>query len=305
MFLLFPVQVGKFFLAKFLNGFGQNFLIRFVSQIGDKSALFGAQQVSCAANIQILHRDMYAAAQFRKVLNGLQAPARIGAERVKRRSHQVAERFAIASPNASAKLVQVAQSEVLRVDNNDSVHIGHIDSRFDNGGGQQHIVFVIQKIGNNGFQLFRIHLPVRHSDANIANFAFKQRFHLINILNAVVDDKNLSVAAHFVIDGFFHHFHIECMHFGLHRIAVGRGSINGGKIARTHQRKLQRARNGRGGHRECIDIAFQLFKFFFNRHAKLLFFVDDEQTQIVELNVFSHQPMRSDDNIYFPVFQFG
>ncbi|MPN23441.1 hypothetical protein SDC9_170829 [bioreactor metagenome] len=112
-----------------------------------------------------------------------------------------------------------------------------------------------------------------NSDTDVTDFAFEQRFHFINVLDAVVDDKNLSVSTHLVVDGLFHHLRIERVNLCLHGISVGRRRVNGRKIARSHQRKLQCARDRRGGHGKRIDIAFQLFQLFFRCNAKLLFFV--------------------------------
>ena len=93
-------------------------------------------------------------------------------------------------------------------------------------------------------------------NADVSYFTFEQRFHLVNVLNAIVDDKNLPISAHLIVDGLFHHLHIECVNLRLYRITVGGRRVYGGKIARTHQRELQRARNGCGGHRERIDVSF-------------------------------------------------
>ena len=57
-----------------MNSLTENLLIRLISQVGNKSALFRPQQITGSANIQILHGNMNTASQIAKVLNRLKAP---------------------------------------------------------------------------------------------------------------------------------------------------------------------------------------------------------------------------------------
>ena len=54
--------VGKFLRLQFKHRFFENFLIRLIAEVGDKAALLGSEQVSGAADVEVLHGDMYAAA---------------------------------------------------------------------------------------------------------------------------------------------------------------------------------------------------------------------------------------------------
>ncbi len=199
--------------------------------------------------------------------------------------------------------MQITQSEILGVDDDDGIHVGHVDTRLNDGRGDQHILLVIHEIGNHLLQLFRIHLSMSNGNSYIRYFPFYQCLQLINILDAVIYNKNLPVAAHFEIHRIADDLQVEGMHLRLYRIAVGRWCTNGGEIARSHQRELQRTWNGSGRHGKRIHIDFELFQFLLDRDSKFLFLIDDEQSQILELHILTHQPVRPDEDIDFTFFQ--
>ena len=47
-----------------------------------------------------------------------------------------------------------------------------------------------------------------------------------------------------------------------------------------------------------MDIGLQLFQLFFVGDAKMLLFINNQQTKIAEPDVFGKQRMRADDNLY-------
>ncbi len=184
--------------------------------------------------------------------------------------------------------MQVAQPEILRIHHDDGVHIGHIDPRFDDSGGDQHILFMIDKISNHPFQFLRIHLPVSHRYAHTRYLPLDKRFQLIDILDAVVHDKQLSIPVQLKIDRITHQLHIKRMYLGLYGITVGRRCSYGGEVARSHQGELQGAGNGGCRHGECIHIHLQLFEFFLDRHAEFLLLINNQQSQVFKFHIFSH-----------------
>ena len=143
---------------------------------------------------------MYAAAKFRETLNGLQSAARHGCQRYVRRNKQVAKSFARAAAYATTQLMQLTQSEVMGIVDDYSVDIGHIDSRLNDSGCQQHIIVMVGKVDYNFFELVGCHLSVSHHSARIGHQSFYHGFKVIKALDTVVDNKHLSVARHFKVD---------------------------------------------------------------------------------------------------------
>lgn len=68
----------KFFGAKFGDGFLENFLVCFVAEVGNKTALFGTEKVSGTANVEVLHGNVYATSEVAETLDGLKTTSRRG-----------------------------------------------------------------------------------------------------------------------------------------------------------------------------------------------------------------------------------
>ena len=72
---------------------------------------------------------------------------------------------------------------------------------------------------------------------------------------------------------------------GLHGKPFARRSLNGGNITNTRQRPMQGSRDGSRRHRETVDILADMFDAFLVFDAKTLFFIQDEQPQILKFHV--------------------
>ena len=46
-------------------------MVRLIAEIGDETALLGPEHVARATDVEVLHGDMHATAQFGKALDGL------------------------------------------------------------------------------------------------------------------------------------------------------------------------------------------------------------------------------------------
>ena len=73
----FLIQVLELIVTQFLDCLRENLLVSLVTQIGDETALFGSQKVSCTTNIQVLHGYVNATTQVGEILYGLQTAAGI------------------------------------------------------------------------------------------------------------------------------------------------------------------------------------------------------------------------------------
>ncbi len=86
---------------------------------------------------------------------------------------------------------------------------------------------------------------------------------------------------------------------GLNRQAIYRRRFDDAQLANADQRHVQGARDRRRGETQNVDELAQLLEPFLVHHAKTLLFVDDDQTQILELDVFLQQTMGADEDIHF------
>ena len=128
------IEVGELLALQFVHGFFQDFLVGFVSQVGDEAALLRSQHIARPTDIEVLHGDMDTASQLGKVLNGLQSSARLLTQRAEWRREQVAERLTIASSHSATELVEVGQTELLGVIDNNGIGVRHVDAAFDDAG---------------------------------------------------------------------------------------------------------------------------------------------------------------------------
>ena len=117
------------------------------------------------------------------------------------------------------------------------------------------------------------------------------------------DDVDLAVATEFKIDGIGYDFVTKGMDFGLDGVTTRGRCVDDAQIACSHERKLQRAWNGGGGHSEGVYIYFELSEFFLHTDAKLLFFVDDEQSEVFEFHGLTDEFVGSHEDVYFSFSQ--
>ena len=123
-------------------------------------------------------------------------------------------------------------------------------------------------------------------------------------LDAVVDEVDLAAAFEFLLDGGLDELVVPAGDDGLNRHAIFGRSLDHAHVAQADQRHVQRARDGRGRHGEHVDLLAHLLDAFFVAHAEALFFVDDEQAEVGELQVFREEAVRADEDVDFAGFGF-
>lgn len=139
-------RFGKLLFAQFGHRFREDFLVGLKADIGDKSALLTTQQIARPTDIEVLHRNIEAGPQVGKLLDGPQPPPCVARKHLLGGREQVTESLAVRPPHTAPELVQIAQSEVLRVVDDDRIGIGHVDARLDDRRGHQHVELAVDKV---------------------------------------------------------------------------------------------------------------------------------------------------------------
>ena len=173
--------------------------------------------------------------------------------------------------------MQVAESETVGIVDDDGVGIRNIDAILDNRRREQHIIIVVDEIHDDALQLLGFHLPMTNGHATIRHILHDESLDFLEVRDAVVDEEHLSVARHLVVDGIGDEVAAIGAELRVDGIAVGRWCADDAHIAGSHERELQRARDGGCRHRERVDVCLQLAQLFLHGDAELLFLVDDEQ----------------------------
>ena len=128
--------------------------------------MFRTQDISGTANVKIAHGDVKSAAQVGKLFNGAKAFAGFVGKRRHGRRQQVTKRFFIGTPHPSTQLMQVAETVMMCVIDDNGVHIRDIQSGFNNGGGDQHIILSFDELSHDLFKLVPLHLTMGNGDFN-------------------------------------------------------------------------------------------------------------------------------------------
>ena len=117
------------------------------------------------------------------------------------------------------------------------------------------------------------------------------------ILDARADIEGLAAAITLAQQRLAYDHRIERRDEGAHREPIDRRRGDNRKIAHTRQRELQRARDRRRGERDHMDLGAQLLEPFLVGHAEMLLLVDDDKTQVTELDGLAEQGVSADHNV--------
>ena len=278
---------------EFHDGLLEDLDVGLVAEIGNEARLFGTQQIAGATDVEVLHGDMDAAAEVAEVLQRLQTSAALHGQVGQWRCQQVAERLAVAAAHTATHLVQVGESEMLGTIDDDGIGIGDVDAVLDDGGGEQHVVVVVDEVEDDVLQLFGFHLSVSHGDAGVRHILMDEFLDTCQVVDAGIDEVHLTVARHLEVDGVGNDVGSEGVYLRLYGVTVGRRCLDDAQVAGAHQRELQRARYGRCRHGQRIDIGLQLAQLLLGGDAELLFLVDDEQAEVLELHALADELMRT------------
>ena len=246
---------------------------------------------------------MHAGAQVRELLEGLKTLAGFSGQSTQRGRHQIAEGLAVGTPDPAPQLVQVAQPKLVRLVDQDGVGVRDVDAAFDDRCGDEYVVRAIDETSHDVFEFLALHLAMSNPDSYVGAQALNHARHFLDVAHAVVHEVRLSATADFVGDRVTDDFFVEAADDGVHRMPVGRWGTDDAEVAGAHQGELQRPWNGGRGKCECIHVGLEGLQLVLHADAKLLFFVDDEQPQVLELDALSHDGVGANQHVDLSVFE--
>ena len=174
---------------------------------------------------------------------------------------------------------------------------GNVEAVFDDGGGDEDVVLVMHEGEHDFFEVVLAHLAVADDDAGGGDELLDLCGDFVDGLDAVVDEVDLAAALELDFDGGADELLVELGDDGLDGHAIAGRRFDHAHVAQADERHVQRARDGRGGHGEDVDFAAHLLEAFFVADAEALLFVDDEEAEVVELDVFREQAVRADEDV--------
>ena len=136
--------------------------------------------------------------------------------------------------------------------------------------------FWLTKFEHHVFEFVLGHLAVGDADGRLGHDLPQACGENVNILHAIVNEENLPAAIQFPQHGVADQLGIEAVHAGFDRQTVLGRRFQVRDVAQPEQAHVQRARDGRGGHRQHIDDLPQGLQSLFHIDAETLLLVDDQ-----------------------------
>ncbi|OQA24241.1 MAG: hypothetical protein BWY59_02298 [Verrucomicrobia bacterium ADurb.Bin345] len=286
----FVLQVG--------DGALEELAVKIETDGGDVTALFRAQHVARAADLQVPQRQFEAGAEAGVALDRADPLSRVVEKVPVPRQQQVGVGLVFVAADAAAKLVQVRHAEAVRAIDEDGVHVGDVHAALDDGGAEEHVEFPAHEGVHDVGQLPLVHLPVRDGDACLGHKLREPLADAVDARHPVVQVIHLSPAIELVQDRLPRDLLGVLDDQRFHRQAVLRRGLDGAHVLRAGQAHVERARDRRGGQRQHIHEFPHVLEVFLVRDAEALLFIHDDKPEIGEFHVRLQQAVGADHDVH-------
>ena len=276
-------------------------LVQFDPHLADVARLFLAQQIARAANVQVVAGQLEAGAQGVQRLHDLQPLLRRLGQDLVGGQGEVGIAARLAAADAAAQLIELAQAEHIGAVDDQRIDAGHVDARFDDVGGQQHVVLLIAEGGHHLLQLGGRQPAMGDRAFHLGHQLGDAIGHPVDVGQPRADVEDLAAAIALAQDRLAHHHRVEGQDESTHRQTVHRRGGDDAHLLHACQRQLQRARDGRGGQGEDMDIRPELLEALLVGDTEMLFLVDDQQSQALEGDGLGQERMGAHDDVDGPV----
>ena len=218
---------------------------------------------------------------------------------------QIGVGLMVRAPDTAAELVQLCQPELVRALDDNGVGAGNVDAGFDNGGAHQHVEALVIEVRHDLFQLALAHLAMGNAHACFRDQLAQILGGFLDGGHIVVQEVHLAASQYLPQDGFFDHGLVPLSHKGFYRQASRGGRGDDRQIPQVPHGHVEGAGDRRGGQVQHVHLGTQGLQTFFLLDAEPVFFIDDHQAQILELDVTLEQLVCADNNIGFAGFDGG
>jgi len=204
----------------------------------------------------------------------------------------------LGAADPAAQLIELGQPQPFAFVDNDRVHVWKIESRFNDGCRKQDVVSALIKIQHGLLEQFTSHLPVCNRDTRTGKQPRQQRKPRINVHDAVMHNVHLPVAVQFSLDCPTQLLLIEWHEERAYGVPADRRRVDQRNVANANDPGLQCPRNGRGAQCQDIHLGLHLLDLFLVEHPEQLLFVDDQQTDVLEVPRHIQQLVCADRDVH-------
>ena len=170
---------------------------------------------------------------------------------------QVAIGFVLVPPHPAPQLVKIRQAIPIGIIDENRIGVGNIQSAFDDRRRDQHVEFAGDEVRHDFFEITFVHLAMADAKPRFGHEGFELLSNQVDVVDAIVDKKDLAAAIDFTQDRVANDFVVESQDLGGDGSPILRWRFQVGNIAHADQRHVQRSGNRRCRHGQHVDAAAQ------------------------------------------------
>ena len=194
------VEVGHAAFFEVAHGLFEHFGVEGEADLHHFAALAFAEDFAGAADFEVLHGEGETGTQIVGGGDGIEPFFGIFGDVFG--GEQISVGLVVAAADAAAQLVQLRQAEFVGAVDDDGVGVGDVDTGFDDGGTQQDVETLLQKVAHHLLELAFAQLAVCHADAGFGQQFGQSLVHVFDGFDFVVQEKYLAAALEFAQHGF-------------------------------------------------------------------------------------------------------
>ena len=279
------------------DGFFEEFTVEVEADGADVSRLLHAENITSAADLEVAHGEFHAATVAGGFDKGAESFLGDFREHLVFGCEEVGIGRAGPSADAATDLVEVTHAKGVGFFDDDGVGIGDVDAIFDDGGGNEDVDISALEGVEDIVDGVGIHLPVDGLDLSCWEEFLKALDGFIDALDAVVDIEPLAIAGKLSQEGVLDEGVVVFGEYCLNRQAVLWWGVDDGHLPGVDQREVEGAWNRCGRQGEAVDVHFEFFEFLFGAHTEALLFVNDDETEVFEVDVGADEAMGADEDV--------
>ena len=184
-------------------------LIKFEADFLDVTGLLVAQEVAGTTDVEVVCRDLEAGAQRIERLQNFKPPFGLRGDRLLRRQREQRIGAQLRAPDPAAQLIELRQAEHVGAMHDQGIGGRNIETGFDDGRRQQHVVFAVVEGRHDVVQYGRRHLAVSYAEPDFRNVLVEEILDPGEILDPRRDVERLAAAIFLAQQGFTDGHRIE------------------------------------------------------------------------------------------------
>lgn len=244
--------------------------------------LFCAEEIAGSADLEVSEGERVSGAELIELGEGLESLCSGFGEGFIGGEQKVGVSLSVRSSDSAPELIELAQAKVVSVFDNQGVSVGDIESSFDDCGADKDVDFALDESDHDGFKFGFVHLSVPDGDSGLGNEFANFVGDVINAVDSVVDEKDLSATGEFAEDSFSHDFVRGWSDESANWESSRGWVVDERHLPNVHQGHAEGARDWGCAHAEDIDIDSDGFQCFLVFDPEFLFFIDDEKAEVFE-----------------------